>query len=104
MKKLLFCFLSVTGLICFAQVGIRTNIANSTLSIEGSFEAGYSEQSTAYALTINDHYVTYVGAADAIFTLPVVGLIAANSFSGRIYRIKNVSALGNVILKANGTN
>ncbi|MFS4473682.1 hypothetical protein [Chryseobacterium sp. T20] len=74
-----------------AQVGINTTTPNSTLAVNGSLRAGYTEISaTTYNILTTDHYITYNGTADATFTLPVIGTGTA-SFTGRIYKIKNIS-------------
>lgn len=75
-----------------AQVGINTTTPNSTLAVNGSLRAGYTEvTATTYNILATDHYITYNGTADATFTLPVIGTGTA-SFTGRIYKIKNISA------------
>lgn len=85
-----------------AQVGINTAIPNSTLSINGSIEAGYKEITSAtYDLTISDHYVTYNGNTDASFILPPVG-VGNTGFSGRIYRVKNISPFNVTLGASNG--
>ncbi|MGU3375013.1 hypothetical protein [Chryseobacterium sp. M5A1_1a] len=85
-----------------AQVGINTATPNSTLSINGSIQAGYKEiTSSTYDLTISDHYVTYNGNTDALFTLPPVGS-GTTSFSGRIYRLKNISPFNVTLGASNG--
>ncbi|WP_454045180.1 hypothetical protein [Chryseobacterium sp. Marseille-Q8038] len=74
-----------------AQVGINTTTPNSTLAVNGSLRAGYSEvTATTYSILTTDHYITYNGTADATFTLPVIGT-GTTSFTGRIYKIKNIS-------------
>ncbi|MEJ5049658.1 hypothetical protein WH221_07445 [Chryseobacterium culicis] len=74
-----------------AQVGINTTTPNSTLAVNGSLRAGYSEvTTTTYSILTTDHYITYNGTADATFTLPVIGT-GTTSFTGRIYKIKNIS-------------
>ncbi len=74
-----------------AQVGINTMTPNSTLAVNGSLRAGYTEISaTTYNILATDHYITYNGTADATFTLPVIGT-GTISFTGRIYKIKNIS-------------
>lgn len=86
-----------------AQVGINTLTPNSTLAINGSLRAGYTEvTSTTYNILATDHYITYNGAANATFTLPVIGTGTA-SYTGRIYKIKNISAFG-ITIQASGAN
>lgn len=84
------------------RVGIGTNTPNSTLAVEGSLETGYLETTGNLTLTAAHHYVSYTGTTDATFTLPLAGTGSA-SFTGRIYRIKNISA-NNVTIVPNGSN
>ncbi|MDR3023580.1 hypothetical protein [Chryseobacterium sp.] len=86
-----------------AQVGINTTTPNSTLAVNGSLRAGYSEvTTTTYNIQTTDHYITYNGTADATFTLPVIGT-GTTSFTGRIYKIKNISP-NNITLQASSGN
>jgi len=86
-----------------AQVGINTTTPNSTLAVNGSLRAGYSEvTATTYNIQTTDHYITYNGTADATFTLPVIGT-GTTSFTGRIYKIKNISP-NNITLQASSGN
>ncbi|UHO39599.1 hypothetical protein H5J24_05800 [Chryseobacterium capnotolerans] len=86
-----------------AQVGINTTTPNSTLAINGSLRAGYKEVTTAsYNILANDHYITYNGGANATFTLPVIGT-GTTSYTGRIYKIKNISS-SSITLQASGGN
>lgn len=73
------------------KVGINTNTPNTTLTVEGGFEAAHAEKTGNYTLTEADHYITFKGASTSTFTLPACTTVAANSFSGRIYKIKNIS-------------
>ena len=73
------------------KVGIGSITPNSTLTVEGSLETGYKEITTNTTLTANDYYVTYNGTADGTVTMPTVG-IGTTAFTGRIYKIKNISA------------
>ncbi|GAA5087234.1 hypothetical protein GCM10023210_10000 [Chryseobacterium ginsengisoli] len=85
------------------QVGINTSNPNSTLTIDGSLEADYKEiTATNYTITSKDHYLSYNGTSGATFTLPSIG-IGTGSFTGRIYKIKNLSGF-NIMLQASGTN
>ncbi|PXW16286.1 MULTISPECIES: hypothetical protein [Chryseobacterium] len=85
------------------QVGINTPNPNSTLAINGSLRAGYTQiTDTSYNILSTDHYITYNGTADATFTLPVIGTGTA-SYTGRIYKIKNISANA-ITLKASSGN
>jgi len=86
-----------------AQVGINTTTPNSTLAVNGSLRAGYSEvTATTYNIQTTDHYITYNGTADATFILPVIGT-GTTSFTGRIYKIKNISP-NNITLQASNGN
>ncbi|AZB33446.1 MULTISPECIES: hypothetical protein [Chryseobacterium] len=43
-----------------AQVGINTTTPNSTLAVNGSLRAGYTEiTATTYNILATDHYITY---------------------------------------------
>jgi len=85
----------------FAQVGVNTTNASSTLSVNGSVQAKYNQVTASYTLTINDHYLSYSGTADATITLPTVGA-GVTSFAGRIYRIKNISSNTLSLVPSNG--
>lgn len=86
-----------------AQVGINTSTPNSTLAINGSLRAGYKEVSTTtYSILATDHYITYNGSANATFTLPVIGT-GTTSYTGRIYKIKNISS-STITLQASSGN
>lgn len=89
---------------CFnAQVGIKTSTPNSTLAVAGSLGADYKQiTATTYSITATDHYITYDGAANATFTLPVIGT-GITSYTGRIYKIKNISA-SSITLQASSGN
>ena len=86
----------------FSQVGIGTNLPNSTLDVRGSLQTAFKEITSDVQLGLNDYYITYNGLNDATLTLPVVAS-AQNSFNGRIYRIKNVTTK-KVTIKASGSN
>lgn len=86
----------------YAQVGIRTSNPNSTLTVNGSLGADYKQiTATAYTITATDHYLTYNGTANTTFTLPVIGS-GTTSFTGRIYKIKNISASSITIQASSG--
>lgn len=100
-RNLVFAFL-LCGLFLNAQVGIKTNTPNSTLAVAGSMGADYKQITTAtYNITSTDHYITYDGAANATFTLPVIGT-GTSSYTGRIYKIKNISAFGITLQASSG--
>jgi len=94
------------------NIGVGVSTPNSTLNVDGSFEAGYKEITASVSLTDKDHYVTFSGSAsNQTITLPAVPSTAAASFSGRIYRIKNIStqsltlaAAAGATLRPNSTN
>ncbi|MET3035963.1 hypothetical protein ABXT08_07675 [Chryseobacterium sp. NRRL B-14859] len=95
---LLLMSLSLSG-----QVGINTTNPNSTLTVNGSLGADYKEiTSSSYNITSMDHYITYNGTANGVFTLPAIGT-GNDSFTGRIYKIKNISS-SNITLQASGGN
>lgn len=86
-----------------AQVGINTLTPNSTLAINGSLRAGYTQvTATNYSILATDHYITYNGTGNATFTLPVIGT-GTSSYTGRIYKIKNISA-SSITLQASSGN
>ncbi|REC62441.1 hypothetical protein DRF65_10110 [Chryseobacterium pennae] len=102
MKKYILLFLFGAAVLN-AQVGINTPNANSTLAVNGSLRAGYKEVSvTSYAVLATDHYITYNGSANTTFTLPVIGTGTA-SYTGRIYKIKNISS-STITLQASSGN
>lgn len=85
-----------------AQVGIKTSTPNSTLAVNGSMGADYKQiTATTYTITATDHYLTYNGAANTAFTLPVIGT-GTTSFTGRIYKIKNISTSSITIQASSG--
>ncbi|MGG5208129.1 hypothetical protein ACQWU4_04220 [Chryseobacterium sp. MIQD13] len=99
-KKSLLLLHLFFGVILFAQVGINTPQPGSTLSVEGSFEAGYREITSSTTLNNTDYYVTFSGTtASQTITLPAVTGI---SFSGRMYRIKNISTQSVTLAPAAG--
>ncbi|UWX61190.1 hypothetical protein N0B40_02700 [Chryseobacterium oranimense] len=86
-----------------AQVGIKTSTPNSTLAVAGSLGADYKQITAAsYAITSTDHYLTYDGTGNTTFTLPVIGT-GTTSYSGRIYKIKNIST-SSITLQASSGN
>lgn len=102
MRKLISIFLFGAATLN-AQVGINTSTPNSTLAVNGSLRAGYKEvTATTYPIVANDHYITYNGPANATFTLPVIGT-GTTSYTGRIYKIKNISS-STITLQASSGN
>lgn len=102
MKKYFSIFL-LWGMFMNAQVGINTATPTSSLSVNGSVGANYRQvTATTYAIAANDHYITYNGTAATTFTLPVIGTGTA-SYSGRIYKIKNISTFA-ITLQASSSN
>ncbi|PIF46548.1 hypothetical protein CLU96_3586 [Chryseobacterium sp. 52] len=93
----------IWGLSVSAQVGIGTTRPNSTLAVAGSVGADYKQiTATTYNITATDHYVTYDGTGNATFTLPVIGT-GTTSYTGRIYKLKNISA-SSITLQASSGN
>ncbi|OCA77220.1 hypothetical protein BBI01_01785 [Chryseobacterium artocarpi] len=91
------------GVFLNAQVGINTTTPNSTLAVNGSLGAGYKQvTATSYNVLATDHYITYNGTSNATFTLPVIGS-GTTSYTGRIYKIKNIST-SNITLQASSGN
>ncbi|WP_370899193.1 hypothetical protein [Chryseobacterium gossypii] len=79
------------GVFTYAQIGVNTPNPTSSLTVNGSFEADYKEiTANSYNITSTDYYLTYSGTSNTTFTLPPIGA-GTNSFTGRIYKIKNVS-------------
>jgi len=101
MKKVAFLLLYCSFNYLNAQIGIGTKNPNSTLSIEGSFEAGYKEINSSYNLTDKDYYITYNGNEGSIIQLPQIG-IDSKSYTGRIYKIKNIST-HDIAINTSGT-
>lgn len=89
-----------------AQVGIGTQVPNSTLDVRGSLQTAFKEITASTTLGVNDYYVTYNGTAavtpSPVVTLPIIAT-GTSSYNGRIYRIKNVSTQ-NVRVQASGSN
>ncbi|MGG5207478.1 hypothetical protein ACQWU4_00925 [Chryseobacterium sp. MIQD13] len=90
MKKQLFiCLLLLSIVNIKAQVGISTTDPHSTFVVEGSYEGAYKNITSDVSLTIQDQYIAVTGTSPVTITLP--DGIGANSFSGRVYRIRNNS-------------
>ena len=90
MKKLAF-IIALFSLFPFisGQVGINTTTPNSTAVVEGSYEGAYKVITSNTTLTFLDQYVTVTGTSAITVTLPD-GTVS-NSFSGRVYQIRNNS-------------
>ncbi|WP_407403460.1 hypothetical protein [Chryseobacterium sp.] len=73
------------------KVGIGTISPNSTLTVEGSLETAYKEITNSTTLSASDYYVTYNGTSNATITMPPVGTSSTTAFTGRTYKIKNIS-------------
>ncbi|MDH6250712.1 hypothetical protein M2347_000439 [Chryseobacterium sp. H1D6B] len=102
MKKAYYLVLFISVL-NYAQVGININNPTSTLTVNGSLEADYKQiTAAAYPITGTDHYLTYNGTTASTFTLPVIGT-GTTSYTGRIYKIKNISTF-NITLQASSGN
>lgn len=90
MKRLFITCGIISTTVMYSQVGINTSFPNSTLSINGSLQTMYKEITDSYLLTNKDCFVSYTGDTDAVITLPSIGT-GNTSFTGRFYRIKNIS-------------
>ncbi|GAE64271.1 hypothetical protein H3Z85_22065 [Chryseobacterium indologenes] len=104
MKKKIIFGLALSCMCLFpkAQVGVNTNTPNSTLVVNGSFEADYKEiKVNNYLMSVNDFYLTYNGTGDSNFQLPSIQT-ANKSFTGRIYKIKNISTSAIVLGPSDG--
>ena len=102
MKKILFTLYMLFSFITtIAQVGINTLTPNSTLSIEGSIEKGYSETKTNLTLNNSNYYVSYTGTEAGTLTLPVIGN-GATAYTGRLYKIKNLSNYNLTVIPSSG--
>jgi hypothetical protein len=84
-----------------AQVGINTSTPNSTFVVEGSYEGAFKEITANTSLSAQDQYVTVTGAAAVTVTLPD-GTVA-DSFSGRVYQIRNNSTQNVTVTGFGGT-
>ncbi|PTT19555.1 hypothetical protein DBR28_21275 [Chryseobacterium sp. HMWF028] len=107
MKKISFLIILLFSFISYSQVGINTPQPNSTLVVEGSYEGAYKTVNANTTLGSQDQYVSAEGSSSLTITLPDASI--ANSFSGRIYHIKNntakdltISGFGSQLLKING--
>ncbi|KPE52863.1 hypothetical protein [Chryseobacterium indologenes] len=101
--KIITSLILLWGVLSNAQVGINTQTPNSTLMINGSLGANYKEiTAVSYNIIATDHYLTYNGSANTTFTLPVIGT-GTTSFTGRIYKIKNISSF-DITLQASSGN
>ncbi|WP_336960298.1 hypothetical protein [Chryseobacterium contaminans] len=88
-----------------AQVGINTSSPSSTLEINGSLEGAYRKVTSSTTINDKDYYVAYEGTTAANITLPSASPVSGNtSFTGRTYRIKNLSTSTITIQAASGQN
>lgn len=103
LTTILFFATSVFAMQLQAQnFGIGTGAPSSKLSVNGSFEAVYTNISTTpYNVGANDFYVAYNGTANGTFNLPAA-VSGTNNFGGRVYHFKNTSASSNLVIAANG--
>lgn len=82
-----------------AQMGVNTPIANSTLTVDGSFSAKYTEVKVAfYEISESDYNIAYTGNRKGNFTLPEVKRGKA-SIAGRMYYIKNMTKDHELVIK-----
>ena len=102
----IFCLsISALALSQSGNTGINTTTPNTTLTVEGGLEVAYKEVAAAVTLTKSDYNIAFTGATAATITLPTITSASApNEFIGRIYRIKNLSAVDLTIAPASGQN
>ncbi|RYZ37148.1 MAG: hypothetical protein EOP49_31955 [Sphingobacteriales bacterium] len=93
MKKIIFySLLFFTVLRGSAQnIGINDTDPGSTLSVNGSWSAGYMNVTSSYTLTGSDYVVVFSGSANETLTLPAALAAGNGNFKGRVYKIKNNS-------------
>ncbi len=85
--------LLLVGSTIFSQVGINTITPNSTLVVDGSLETAYKEiSSLSYTMQSSDYYITYNGTDIGFITLPNIETSDSKKFTGRVYKIKNISS------------
>ncbi|APD05928.1 hypothetical protein UJ101_00380 [Flavobacteriaceae bacterium UJ101] len=107
MKKFIqqntFLFFIILSSNIYSQVGINTVTPNSTFVIEGSFETAYKQfNSVLYNITSSDYYITYNGNTSGFIILPPIESDSSKKFTGRIYKIKNISS-SNLSLRTSGS-
>ncbi|WP_158961095.1 hypothetical protein [Myroides fluvii] len=101
MKKRLWITMVLTTGLSWAQVGINTPNASSTLTVNGSFSGKYHEISgtSPYDINDDDYTLTYTGATgDGTFVLPTTAKMN-DLATGRTYQIKNMSPTKKLTVK-----
>lgn len=101
----LLCLLAVSIIAVNAQtgnLGVGTSTPGSKLTVNGSFAAAYaSVTTTTYTLSENDYYIVWNGTGAGTVTLPAS--TSGADRTGRIYAIKNTTALYTLTIDAAGT-
>ena len=95
MKKLVLLLGCLIPALGWAQIGINTTEASSTLTVNGSISGKYKEiSSTKYQIQEDDFNLAYLGTELSGFELPN---LKQKKITGRIYTIKNASQI--IIIK-----
>lgn len=104
--KLIIAILLLGALQTQAQnTGVNTKVANSTLTVNGSYAGAYKTINADAILDMTNQFVNVTGTTAAItLTLPdaIVANTATDAFFGRIYQLKNTSAY-DVTVKASAS-
>lgn len=99
--------LGVAGMLASAagaqtgNIGIGSSVNGSRLTLGGSFAGAFRSSTSSTILTTSDYFLHYIGSATGTITLPLSQTGAAN-FKGRVYKIRNGSALP-LIITASGS-
>ena len=84
------------------NIGVGTTTPGSKLTVNGSFAAAYTGiTSTTYTIGENDYYIVWNGTAAGTVTLPAS--TSGADRTGRVYYIKNTTALYTLTIDAAGT-
>jgi hypothetical protein len=84
------------------NVGVGTTTPGSKLTVNGSFAAAFrTVTATTFATEENDHYITWNGTAAGTVTLPAS--TSGTDRTGRLYYIKNTSALYTLTIDGAGS-
>lgn len=83
------------------QLGVKTEIPTSTLTVNGSIQGDFKEINTpSYTITDTDFYLNCTGTAPITITLPDISTFKEKPF-GRVYKIKNVSTSPVTVITVN---